>query len=197
MLRAILIASIAVFLAIPAAAQDIAPAKAADEAKPADAKPAAPAMDMSKMGPMTRPVKNAKKIVREVQAFIKKEEAAMKKHDLAASMALIDFPVWMVTDNAKGDGAGMVATKDGYAAMMKPFYDMPMPKGMKMSRKNAITPLSPSLAVVVSTWTMKMGKKKSMWKSVSVLVKKGGEWKSSVMGEAGWGDMPMPAPAGE
>lgn len=193
MLRVFLLSLAALSLAIPAAAQDAAPAKAADEAKPADAKPAAPAMDMSKLGPRTRPLKNAKKVIREVRAFLKKEDQTMKKHDLAASMALIDFPVWMVTDNAKGEGSGMASTKDAYEAMMKPFYDMPMPKGMKLSRKNAITPLSPSLAVVISTWTMKMGKKRSKWKSVSVLVKKGGEWKASVMGEAGWGDMAPPA----
>jgi len=204
MLRAFLFAIISLSLTVPAFAQDEAPAKAADEAKPApdakaapEAKPAAPAMDMSKLGPATRPVKKAKKIRREIMAFLKKEDAIMKKHDLAASMALIDFPVWMATDNSRGEAMGETCTQEAYEAMMKPFYDQPMPKGLKMMRKNAITLLSPSLAVVVSTWTMRMGKKRSTWKSASLLVKKGGVWKSQVMAEAGWGDMPKAAPEGE
>ncbi len=197
MLRVFLFSLVALSLAVPAAAQDAAPAKAADEAKPADSKPAAPAMDMSKMGPMTRPIKNAKKIRREILAFLKKEDKIMKKHDLAASMAMIDFPVWMVTDDAKGEASGEMVSKEAYEAMMKPFYEMPMPKNMKMTRKNAITLLSPSLAVVISTWNMRMGKKRGVFKNAELLVKKGGEWKSQVMAEAGWGDLPSGPNAGE
>jgi hypothetical protein len=210
MFRAILIAAMMFALVAPAMAEEAAPAAKADEAAPAakaadaapaakadEAKPAPAPMDMSKMGPMTRRVKKVKKLRKEIAKFLKAEDAAMKKHDLAASMALVDFPVTMITDDAKGEGSGDVSTKEAFEAMMKPFYDMPMPKGMKLSRKNAITPLSPSLAVVVSTWHWRMGKKKASWKNCSVLIKKGGEWKSKLMAEAGWGDMPSGPPAAE
>jgi hypothetical protein len=196
MRTAMLLSLLALFAAVPAVAQDAAPAKA-DEAKPAEAKPAAPAVDMTKIGPMTRPIKAPKKLMREVRAFLKKEDQAMKKHDLAASMALIDFPVWMATDDAKGEGSGEKVTKEAFEAMMKPFFEQPTPKGMKMTRKNAITLLSPSLALVVSTWKMRMGKMRGTFKNAELLVKKGGQWKSQVMIEAGWGDMPSGPPAGE
>ena len=159
MFRAILIAVMMFALIAPAMAEEAAPAAKADEAAPAakaadaapaakadEAKPAPAPMDMSKMGPMTRRVKKVKKLRREIAKFLKAEDAAMKKHDLAASMALVDFPVTMITDDAKGEGAGDLMTKEAFEAMMKPFYDMPMPKGMKLSRKNAITPFSPSLS---------------------------------------------------
>lgn len=201
MFRAILIAMMMFALTAPAMAEEAAPAAKADAAAPAakaDAAKAAPApMDMSKMGPMTRPVKKIKKLRKEIAKFLKAEDAAMKKHDLAASMALIDFPVTMITDDAKGQGSGDVSTAEAFEAMMKPFYDMPMPKKMKLSRKNAITLLSPSLAVVVSTWNWRMGKKKASWKNCSVLIKKDGKWKSKMMAEAGWGDMPSGPPAAE
>jgi hypothetical protein len=172
--------------AAPAAEPAKAPAAKADKA-PAAA--AAPAMDPFKVGPISRPIKKPAAIMKEVNAFLKKDEQAMKKHDLATSMALIDFPVWMATDDSTGEAGGMVATQEQWEAMMKPFFDQPPPKGMKMTRKNAVTLLSPSMATVVSTYTMKMGKKKATFKSAGLLIKKGGAWKYSVMAEAGWGEM--------
>lgn len=159
----------------------------------ADTKDAPPMMDMSKMGPAARKVADEKKVKKEIDEFFKKAEEADKKGDLDGSTALIDFPVFMATDDLKGVTESKSYSKDEYVAMMKPMFEN-MPKDAVTTHKRVVALLSDSLANVVDDWTMTMGKVKVQGKSASLLVKVGADWKWKTMVEAGWGGMgPPPA----
>jgi hypothetical protein len=159
---------------------------------PAAAAPAAPAMDMTKMGPAARKPTNEKATKKECEEFFKKMEAAGQKGDLEATAAMHDFPLFMATDDLKGVPEAKSYSKEEFVAMMKPFYEN-MPKDAKTTHKPAYTVLSDSLVVVVDDFTMTMGKTKIAGKNSGLLVKVGGEWKFKSMVEAGWGGMPPPA----
>src|SRR5262245_34498817 len=115
----------AVVMATPALAQDKQPAGA---------------MDMSKMGPWTRKPTNEKQTKKEVADFFKAEEELAKKGDFEGALARIDFPVFMVTDDAKGVPEAEPWTKEKYSQMMKPFWEN-MPKDVKSTHKQNIVVL--------------------------------------------------------
>jgi len=140
-------------------------------------------------------VKNEKKDRQEIEALLKKMEAASAKGDIDAAMALIDFPVLMVTDDAKGEAGGETWTQAQWSEVMKPFYAKPAPPGSQTQGKRTFVLISDSLALVGAGWTMKMGPKKVSGTSGLILVRKGGAWKAKAMVEGGWGDMPMPGTA--
>jgi hypothetical protein len=167
------------------------PASAEDKpAAPAAAAPAAGAPDMSKMGPMSRPVKKEDK--KGVDELYKAMDEHMKKGDAEAAADLVDFPVIMLSDDSTGAAKYFSATRDQWVAMMKPFVTN-MPKDLKMTHfKHSATFLSDTLAVVVEENGMSMGKTKGKWKSASIVTLKDGKWKFKEMAEAGWGDMPPP-----
>ncbi|MGC3999355.1 MAG: DUF4440 domain-containing protein [Anaeromyxobacter sp.] len=134
-------------------------------------------------------VKHADKDRKELAAFFKQMQAASEKGDLEAAAALVDFPVLMVTDDAKGEAGGEAWTREQWIETMKPFYAQPMPAGMTSYAKPTIVLISDSLALVGTPWTMKMGKGKVTGTSGLVVIRKGGAWKAKAMVEGGWGDM--------
>jgi hypothetical protein len=172
-----------------------APMAFADEAAAPSAAPAAAGKpDMSKSGPWTRKPTNEKQTKKEIADFFKQGDEAEKKGDFDKSLAMVDFPVYMATDDSKGVPSTMTVDKDAYTAMMKPFWDN-MPKDAKTTHKPTISVLSDSLANVVDDFTMTANGKKTAGRNQSILVKRDGQWKWKVMTEAGWGDMPPPAGA--
>jgi hypothetical protein len=179
-------AALVVGFAPVALAQGSAPAK---EEKPPAA--AGGAMDMSKMGPWTRKPTNESKAKKEIEELFKQEEELCAKKDMEGMVARVDFPVMMVTDDAKGAIEAKETSKEQYVAMMKPFVDG-APKDMKTTHKLGISVLSDSLAVVSDDFTTTMGKQKLSGRNSSLLVKTGGQWKRKSMVEAGWGGMPEP-----
>jgi hypothetical protein len=170
-------------LALGLSAALVSPGLAADQA----------AAGADPMAGWTPPVvKNEKKDRQEIEAFLKKMEAAGTKGDLDAAAALVDFPILMVSDNSKGEGGGASWSREQWLQVMKPFYAKPMPSGSVTQGKRTIVLLTDSLALVGSGWTMNMGPKKVNGTSGLMLVRKGGEWRTKAMAEGGWGDMPMP-----
>jgi hypothetical protein len=165
-------------------------AQAQDKAAP----PAAPAgmPDMSKVGPMSRPVTKEDK--KGVDEAFKAMQAAFKAGDINAAADLVDFPVIMLSDDSKGNAVSHNVNREQWVAVMKPMADG-MPKDMKMTHKHSTTFLSDTLAVAISDEGMQMGKVKGKWKSLSVLTQKDGKWKFKQMAEAGWGDIPLPSAA--
>jgi hypothetical protein len=159
----------------------------------ADDKAAAPADPMAGWAPPV--VKNEKKDRKEIEELLKKMETTSTKGDLEGAAALIDFPVLMATDNAKGEASGEPWSREQWVEMMKPFYDKPMPAGTTTHGKQTVIMLTDSLALVGSGWTMKMGGKKVSGTSGMLLIRKGGAWKLKAMAEGGWGDAPMPGTA--
>jgi hypothetical protein len=151
-------------------------------------------MDMSKMGPWTRKPTNEGQTLKEIMAFFKAMEESMKKGDFEADLARVDFPVHMLTDDAKGVPSAKLYTREEYVAMMKPFYES-SPKDMKTTHKPTVSVLSDSLVAVVDDFTMTMGKQSLRGRNFMLLVKKDGQWKRKQMTEAGWGGMEAPSGA--
>jgi SnoaL-like domain len=193
-----LVCTAAVVFAGSAFAQGKEAKPAAPAAAPAQggaAAQGAPPMDMTKMGPMARKPTNEKATKKEIEDFFKKAEEAGKKGDMEAMTSMIDFPVFMATDDLKGVPEAKMYGREEYVAMMKPMYEN-MPKDMKTTHKPTITVLSDSLANVTDDFTMTMGKQKITGKNASLLVKRDGQWKWKSMVEAGYGGMPPPSGAG-
>ncbi|MDQ3265889.1 MAG: hypothetical protein M3Y59_19910 [Myxococcota bacterium] len=144
-------------------------------------------MDMAKMGPWTRKPTNEGKTKKEIQAFFKEEEKLMKSGDLEAALNRVDFPIYMATDNSKGEPYGQPWNREEYSEMMKPFFEQ-TPKDLKMTHKPTITVLSDSLALVVDDFSVTTGGKTRTGKNASLLVNKDGQWKWKMTAEAGWGE---------
>jgi hypothetical protein len=175
----------ALLLAAPALAQD-------KPAAPGAAPPAAGgAMDMTKMGPMSRPVTKPDK--KGVEDLFKAMETAMKAGDVNAAADLVDFPVIMLSDDSTGAPQHFNATREQWVGMMGPM--MGGMKDVKFNSKRTPTFLSDTLAVVIEDISMSAGKTKGKWKSMSVVAQRDGKWKFKEMSEAGWGDMKPPATA--
>ena len=154
--------------------------------------PPAGGPDLSKVGPMSRPVTKEDK--KGVDATFKAMEEAWKSGSADAVADLVDFPVIMLSDDATGAPKYFIAERAQWVAMMKPFLAS-MPKDVKMTHKHQTHFLSDTLAVAIEETSMKMGKTKGKWKGMSVLTLRDGKWKFKEMSEAGWGDMPPPAGA--
>jgi len=133
-------------------------------------------------------IKSADKDKKEITALLKAMEGAAAKGDLDAAVALMDFPVLMVTDDSQGDASAEPWSREQWVTMMKPFYSKPMPPGSMTSGKPAIFLVSDSLATVGFPWTMKMGGKSVSGTSATLVIKKGGAWKVKSSIEGGWGD---------
>lgn len=185
--------TVALAFAAPAFAADNkgpAAAPAAPAAAPAGAPAGAP--DMSKVGPLSRPVTKQDK--KGIDDLYKAFEEAMKKGDVNAAADLVDFPIVMLTDDSKGVAKVQNTTREQWIAIFGPMVTN-MPKDMKMSSKHTPTFLSDTLAVSVEQNGMQIGKMKGKWNAMSVLTQIDGKWKFKQMAEAGWGDMGPPANA--
>jgi hypothetical protein len=178
-------------LAVTATAQaaDKAPAAGAPSGAPAGG-PAAGMPDMSKMGPLSRPVTKQDK--KGIDELYKAFEDAMHKGDVAAAADLCDFPVIMLSDDSKGVAKSFNASREQWVGIFTPFATN-MPKDVKMSGKHTPTFLSDTLAVSIEQNSFS-GKMKGKWNAMSVVTLVDGKWKFKQMAEAGWGDMPA-APA--
>jgi hypothetical protein len=169
-----------------------AEAKAADtkakatEVKTTDVKstPAAAAV------PLFTPRKVTTEDKKGIDALIAAEEAAMTKGDMEASAANVDFPVYMVSDNAKGEAIAVNWDKKKYVDVMTASAQN-MPKDAKMKHNRKYHFLTDTMALVTDDVSSTVAKTTQSWKSASLVVKKDGKWlwKSMMMG--GWGDSPM------
>jgi hypothetical protein len=144
-------------------------------------------MDWTRMGPWTRKPTNEAQTRKEIQNFFKEEEALMKRRDLEATIARVDFPVYMLTDDSKGEPKSALFDREEYTEMTRQYLQQ-MPADLQITHQPTITVLSDSLAVVTDEFTMTMGGQRRSGKSAAVLVKRGGQWKWKSMIEAGWGD---------
>jgi hypothetical protein len=157
----------------------------------AEDKAAAPAgaPDMTKMGPLSRPVTKPDK--KGVDALFKTMMEACKSGDVDAAAENVDFPVIMLTDDSSGTAKSFNASREQWVAIMRPMLTN-MPKDLKTTHKHDVTFLSDTLAVAIEDNGMSSGAVKGKWKSMSVVTLKDGKWKFKQMAEAGWGDMPPP-----
>lgn len=182
MLRRIAMCVVSLVLTTPVWAQE--------QESPPDTGGSGAPMDMTKMGPWTRKPTNEAKTKKEIEAFFKEEDAIMKKRDFNASLARIDFPIFMATDDSKGVPKAETYDRQKYSEMMKGSFEQ-MPADMQVNHNHDITVLSDSLATYTDEYTLTMGGKKMSGRNAGLLVKRDGQWKWKSMYEAGWGDMPQ------
>lgn len=152
-------------------------------------------MDLSKVGPWTRKPTNEAKTRKEIEAFFKEEDAIMKKRDVQASLARVDYPVFWATDDSKGIPMGEVYDRQKHEAMVRDMFQQ-MPADTQMTQKPTITVLSDSMATFTNDFTMTVGGKKYSGRNAGLVVKRDGQWKWKAMYEAGWGDAPEPGVGG-
>jgi hypothetical protein len=119
-------------------------------------------------------------------------DEAAKKGDLAAAAALVDFPVLMITDDAKGQASAVEWSKEQWTQVMEPFYKQPMPG--KVTHKPLVFLASDSLATLNDVVTMTVGKKSMTSRNTTILVRRDGKWRIKAMMEGGWGDMMASSP---
>jgi hypothetical protein len=135
-----------------------------------------------------RKVTNEAKSKKEIAALFQKMDAAGKKGDLDAAVALVDFPVLMATDDSKGEAKAEPWDREKWTDVMRPFYEHPM-ADVKVTHKPTIFLMSDSLATVDDVCTMTKGGKTVTMRNSTLLVRKEGEWRVKAMAEPGWGDM--------
>ena len=133
---------------------------------------------------------NAEKDKKEIQALFQSMDAAMKRGDVDAAAALVDFPVLMATDDKKGDGMAETWTRERWVEVMKPFYEKPR-TDMKVTHKPTIFVMSDSLASVDDVATVKTGEKTMTMRNSTLVIRRDGKWLVKAMAEPGWGDMPQ------
>ena len=157
--------------------------------------PRAP-MDMGKLGPASRKPTDEKKIKDEIVAFCKKGEQVETASNIDLMASMFDFPIYMVTDDAKDQVEAKLWSREDFVAAMKPMMDA-MPKDAKVSHKPTITVLSDALASVTDEYTQNSPSNKTKFtaKTSGLLVKVNGMWKWKVQSQAGWGGTSMKAEA--
>ncbi len=149
------------------------------------------AVDMTKVGPLARPVTEPDE--KGIEALWKASDEAFKNQDMEAAAALHDWPVYMGTDNSAGVYMGSEWSREQWLQIMSGFQ---MPEDFRV--KHDITPhfLSNTMAIVIDEGTMMMGGKKlGTFKNASLVIKKDGKWLFKSGLEAGWGDVPPPEQA--
>ena len=143
---------------------------------------------IKKAGPWNRKSKDEVKIRKEVMDFYAREVELLKKNDFESISARIDYPVYMVSDDSKGEAVSSRMMKEQYAATFKPFFDkMPKPTDIKY-KPPTVTVLSDTLANVVVDYTMHINGQKLDGRFAGLLVRRGGGWFWKVIAQAGGDD---------
>jgi len=141
------------------------------------------------------PRKVTKKDDKAIDAFYKQYEETMMKGDMTTQATMVDFPVYMATDDAKGMVSAGTYNKEQYVKMMEASMKaMPKmsPEEMKKqakSTKRSYDYLTDTMVMVNSECTMNMGKEKVTTKGSELLINKDGKWMVKSMVAGGWGDM--------
>jgi hypothetical protein len=159
---------------------------------PGTTKPAATTSD-SKGGGMAGwvPRKVTHEDKKGIEAMLTKVDNAWKAGDIATAAAAVDFPVYMVTDDSKGNVYTETWDKDKYMATMTEAMKG-MPKDVKVKHNRKYDFLTDDMAMLYDNATMTMGKQTVNVRSAGLVIKKDGQWMMKSMMEGGWGDSMKP-----
>jgi len=163
-------------------------------ARPGFARPAAEPGGPEAAAWVPRTVTNAKADRAEILALFHALEDAARRGDVNAAAAFVDFPVLMVTDDAKGEAMADTWSKDQWTEVMAPFYK-PRPN-TTIAHRPAVFLVTDSLATVSDEITITMGKRTFSTRSALLVVRTAGKWKVKSMVEGGWGGTVRERPEG-
>lgn len=127
---------------------------------------------------------------KEIQALMQRFDEAGTKGDIELALSQLDFPVLMVTDDAKGQAVADAWTREQWKERMAPAFSRPM-KDAKITHKYTVFLLSDALANVTDEWSMTAAGKKRSARAASIVVRRDGKWLVKSMMEPGWGDAPV------
>ncbi len=155
----------------------------------------APATGAPAAGPagrVPRDVKNEAKAKKEIQELFLGYDDAGEAGDAEAAAALIEFPLLVATDGAKGEAEGPAWTRERWLETMAPVYDVPL-KNAKITHKAQVFLVSDSLATVNLITTVTKGGKSKVERNAAVVIRRDGEWRIKARVESGWSDVaPLP-----
>jgi len=124
-----------------------------------------------------------------IEAMLTKVDNAWKTGDLAATASMVDFPVYMVTDDSKGTVYTESWTKEMYMTnMTEAMKNMSGMKDIKVKHNRKYDFLTDDMAIVYDNASMTMGKQTMNVRSSSLVIQKDGKWMIKSMMEGGWGD---------
>ena len=124
-----------------------------------------------------------------IEAMLTKMDNAWKTSDIAATAAVVDFPVYMVTDDSKGTVYTESWTKEMYMTnMTETMKNMSGMKDMKVKHNRKYDFITDDIAFVYDDAAMTMGKHTMNVRNSSLVIKKDGKWMIKSMVEGGWGD---------
>ena len=129
-----------------------------------------------------------------IEAMLTQIDNAWMKGDIAATASMVDFPVYMVTDDSKGTVYTDSWTKDMYLTnMTETMKNMPSDmKDMKVKHNRKIDFITDDIAIVHDDAAMTMGKHTMNIRNANLVIKKDGKWMVKSMMEGGWGDSMKP-----
>jgi ketosteroid isomerase-like protein len=141
-----------------------------------------------------RDPRNEAKAKKEIQELFLGFDDAGERGDAEAAAALLDFPLLVATDGAKGDAAGESWTRERWLEALRPVYDVPLKKA-QISHKAQVFLVSDSLATVNLQTTVTKGGTSRVERSAVIVIRKDGEWRIKARVESGWLDVALLAPA--
>jgi hypothetical protein len=157
---------------------------------------AAGAPEAGPAGRVPRPPRNEGKAKAEIQEMYLAFIDAGERGDAEAAAALIDFPLLVASDGAKGEGRGLAWPRERWLETLAPAYDAP-DKDAKVSRKAIVFIVSDVLATVNLTTTVEKAGKKRVERSGAVVIRNADEWRIKALVESGWLDVAPPPPEPE
>ena len=128
-----------------------------------------------------------------IEAMLTQMDKAWMASDITATASMVDFPVYMVTDDSKGVVSTDSWTKDTYMTnMTEAMKNMSGMKDIKVKHNRKYDFITDDIAMVYDDAAMTMGKHTVNVRSSSLVIKKDGKWMVKSMVEGGWGDSMKP-----
>src|SRR5215813_2643866 len=128
-----------------------------------------------------------------IEAMLTQMDKAWMTGDIAATASMVDFPVYMVTDDSKGTVYTESWTKDMYMTnMTEAMKNMSGMKDMKVKHNRKYDFITDDIAFVYDDAAMTMGKQTMNVRNSSLVIKKDGKWMVKSMVEGGWGENTKP-----
>lgn len=128
-----------------------------------------------------------------IEAMLTQMDKAWMASDITATASMVDFPVYMVTDDSKGVVYTESWTKDTYMTnMTEATKKMSGMKDIKVKHNRKYDFITDDIAFVYDDAAMTMGKHTMNVRSSSLVIKKDGKWMIKSMVEGGWGESVKP-----
>jgi hypothetical protein len=140
-----------------------------------------------------RGVQDEARAKKEIQELFLGFDDAGENGDAEAAAALLDFPLLVVTDGAKGEATGEAWKRERWLETMAPVYDVPL-KNARITHKAQVFLVSDSLATVNLITTVTKGGKSKVERTGALVIRRDGEWRIKARVESGWSDVAPAAP---